>query len=272
MFQSMRDLTAGGTGTSTQTGSLTGTTTALGGGANSGLGSYGNYSGYTGNTASNGYAYSSYGGKSATNRFSVEYQPRKALQLAATIETDSSIGSYEYNTNRNSLSFSTSWQASRRMSLNATYSSQAVTYTNGYGATTSNTLMFYLQGHPFGGKLNTTLSWQSMQTASTVNFDATNTTTPDTNTNSSTDSLSLRLDYPISGRYSLFTELLQSSTAGYLASTDTDLSFGLDYAITHTFKFSLGWQFISRNNTDPTDAPYSYKVNSLLAQLGLNFN
>ncbi len=265
--QITRDLSAGGgIGTGSVFGAGLGTT--IGGGSNANLGTSGNYGGIYGGSTNTGYGASSYGGKSTSNRFSFDYQPRAGLQIGLQADIASSVGDYQYNSNRRNLGFNIGWQPSDRFQLNTNYSIQKVAYTGSLGGTKSNTLFFMMQGKPFGGKLGTQLSWQSMRTSSNVNFSSTAIAT-DTGTNLS--SLSARLDYPISSRHTLFTELLSSNSSGYLASTDSNFRFGMDYTLTRAFHISLGWQFLNRANHDSTNAKYDYKVSSLLAELGLNF-
>ncbi len=265
--QITRDLSAGGlSGTGSTFGSGLGTT--IGGGSNANLGTTGNYGGIYGDTTNSGYGVSSYGGKSTAHRFSLDYQPRTGLQIGLQADIASSVGDYQYNSNRKNLGINFGWQPSERFQFNTNYSIQKVAYTGALGGTKSNTIFVMMQGKPFGGKLGTQLSWQSLRTTSNVNFSSTSIAT-DTGTNLS--SLSARLDYPISSRHTLFTEYLASNSSGYLASTDSNLRFGMDYLLTRAFHVSLGWQFLNRTNHDPANAQYNYKVSSLLAELGLNF-
>lgn len=271
-----RDVVSGGSGSSGQLGSNSTYGTQLGGGSNYNLGSYGNYSGYYGTGVNNGYGQSSYGGRSATHRFTVDYQPRANMQVGLSFDKSNSLGDYQFNSNRNNLGMNFAWQLSDRLQVNANYSLQRVAYTGNYGNTDSNSLFFTLQGRPFGGKLGIQLGWQSMKTQSTVNFSGTTGTTTDatttpTDTSTNLSSLSARLDYPISSRQTLFVELLQSTSSGYLANTDSNLRFGMDFALNRVLRFSLGWQILSRTNADVSNQPYNYHVSSLLAEFGLNF-
>jgi len=246
------------------------------GGYNYNLGGYGNYSGYYGSSVGTGYGVSSYGGKSRTNRFAIDYTPFQTVQIGLQFDTAESRGDYQYNSRRNNVGFNLGWQPSDRMQLNATYSVQKVAYNNGYGGTNSNTFLVSVQGHPFGGKLGVQLSWQSLQTDSTVNLSATNTTGQSSSTgptfyNTNLSSLGLRLEHPLFRRQTLFLELFRTDSSGYLGSAENELRVGIDYALTQALKFSLGWQMLSRKNKDPQNALYDYSANSLLAEFGLRF-
>ena len=286
-----RDLTAGGsTAGTSQTGlgtsGLGNLGTILGGGGyNYGLGGYGNYSGYYGTGAYNPYGISSFGGRSASHRLSIDYHPRQNLQIGLHLDTSTSLGDYQYNSNRFNRGVDLFWQASKRFQINASFNVQNVAYVGSLGSTDSSSMMVWLQGHPFGGKIGTTLSWTSLKTNSTLNFaalsqgagftagtttGATGTTTP-ANPNTLLNSLALRIDYPIARRETLFIDMLTSDASGYLASTERDLRFGLDYDLTANLKFSLGWQLINRLNKDVSLQQYNYKASSLLAEFGLHF-
>ena len=72
-------------------------------------------------------------------------------------------------------------------------------------------------------------------------------------------------------RETLFVEMLNSVTQGYLANTESDIRFGLDIAITKPLKFSLGWQIQSHNYSDPSESSLNYHASNLLAQFGVHF-
>jgi hypothetical protein len=256
--------------------------TAFGsGGYNYNLGSFGNYSSYYGSSYNALYGDSSFGGRSYTNRISLNYTPHQSLQLGLQLDQGSSVGNYQYNSSRSNVGFNIGWQPSARLQLNASYAVQQLAYTNGYGSSNSNTLMLAVQGHPFGRKLGVQLSWQSLRTTSNVDLAEQTTTTPTTtgtgtiitptDANTNLSSLSLRLDYPIFRRQTLFVELFSSDASGYLGSIASDLRIGIDYALTQALKFSFGWQSVKRINKDPTDAQYNYSANSVLAELGFRF-
>lgn len=270
-----------------------------GGGSASTLGGAGNYSGLYGQGAAassllNGFA-GSYGGRSMTQHVSLSFNPRTAMQMGVSLDHSDSIGSYEYNSSRDNLGFNFNWQATKRIDLNANYTISRILYTGGFGGTDSSVLQFFMSGRPFGGKLSMQLSWQSMITTGSVNLTAattgttgttgtttgtsatgTSTDTSATNENSDLTSVYLRLDYPILRRISLFSDLTLSLASGYLAENETELQFGLDYALTQVLKFSLGWQSIMMTDATASAAgtpaaTTSYHANSLLAQFGFRF-
>jgi len=270
-----RDLTTGSTGLGT-----TGIGTAIGsGGSNSTLGGFGSYSGLLGNSnAYNSlYGASSFGGRNANQRLSVNYNPRQNLQVGLHVNLANSLGDYQYNSNRSDNGLDLYWQPSKRLQLNASLDLQNVQYVGGLGGTKTSAFLLALQGRPFGGKLTTTLSWTAMRTTGSLNLAAagatgtTTGTTGATNADTNLSSLALRLDYPIGGRESLFLDILRSDSSGALANLQQNLQVGLDYSLLGNLKFSLGWQFLSNINKDPQFATENYRVSSLLAQFGLHF-
>jgi hypothetical protein len=265
-----------------------------GGGANGSLGSLGTYSGYQGNSFVNGYGASSFGGRNASHRLSIDWRPRQALTFGIALDHAASIGDYQFNNTRNNISTTFDWQLSRRLHVNALYALQKLAYNGTVGGTDSNSMILRLEGRPFGGKLGMIFGWTSMRTNSAFNFNnasllgntgaaatgttstattgATSaTTTPLTDTSTNLSSLNFRLEYPISSRQTLFFEMLGSNSSGYLSNREDDYRFGLDYALTRTLKFSLGWQILSHNYNDAQNTPLNYHVSSLLAEFGFNF-
>ncbi len=245
----------------------TGAGTLFGGGINSGLGGYGNQNNVINNTT----GFTSFGGRSLTNRLQADVQPRKDVQVGVSLDSSSSLGDYQYNSNRTGLGLNTNWQLSDRMQLSGSFNMQHMVYTGSFGGTDSRTALFSFQGKPFGGKLGTQFGFQMMHTSSAFNTSATSTTTSLTNTSNDLSSLSARLDYPISQKQTVFVELLKSTTAGYLSNTESDVRFGLDYAITRTLKFSFGWQILSHVYNDAANSNLNYHASNLLAQFGVHF-
>ncbi len=241
----------------------------VGGGANDGLGN-------PGNIIQTNYGASSYAGRSATHRINLDFQPRQGMQVGLNFDTSSSLGDYQYNSDRKDIGLNFGWQVSKRLQFNTSYAIQRVQYVNGQGGSTSNTILFAAQGHPFGGKLNVQMTWQMLRSNSGFNYSATGTTATIgasglVDTSTALNSFSLRLDYPIAIRYALFVEGIGSASSGYQASAENDLKFGLDYLLTQSLKFSLGWQFQSHMYADRTLASSNYKASSLLAEVGLHF-
>jgi len=244
-----------------------------GGGYNYALGSYGSYSGALGASAATGYGGYSYGGKNLTNRLSLDWTPRPRLQIGLQLDQSGGYGDYQFNSTRNDMSLVFSWQPKERYQIQGSYGIQHVAYNSGYGSSDGSTLMLSFQGNPFGGKLRTLASVQRFVTNSSVNFSGTSlaTTTTPTVSNTVQDSLSLRLEYPLVRRETLFAETLLSDVAGTLGSTELDYRLGVDFALTQVLKFEVGWQFIDRENKDPTEVEYNYKANSLVAEMGLRY-
>ena len=292
-----RDIVAGGTTTTT-----TGNTSALssssigtlfGGGVNSNLGGVGNYSGYLGAGSTNSYGLTTFGGKNYQNSLRMDYQPRPNLLIGFQFDNGASIGDYQYNSSRNNLGFNLGWQLSNRMQFNASFQLQKTAYTGSVGGSQSRSMLVAFQGHPFGGKIGLQLNWSSLVTKSAFDFSTLGTTvtglttgttsttattgttgtgtTGLSDTSSTLNSLGLRVDYPISSRQTLFVETLNSTTSGYLGNSENDLRFGMDYGLTRTLKFSLGWQILQHQYKDPASANLNYKASSLLAEFGFHF-
>jgi len=285
-----RDLIAGGAGTATGTTS-TSTSTALtslfGGGVNTNLGALGQFSGGLGSSTLTNFGLASYGGKSYQHSISIDYQPWTRLHLGAQFLTGSSIGDYQFNSNRNDVAFNIFWQMSNRLQFTASYGVQNLTYTGGQGTSASNSVVFALQGRPFGGKLDVQLNWSLLKTKSL--FDFSNLTSPTgtttatgtssgtgstptlTNTSTNLNSLGFEVDYPLSSRQTLFVRSLLGDTSGYLGNSESNTSFGLRYGITRAMAFELGWQLQSHIYKDPSNTSLNYHASSILANLGFHF-
>ncbi len=286
-----RDNTTGNTttgfGTTTLPTVLTPVSSLAGGGINSNLGAAGNYSGYL-NNGSNVLGVTSLGGRSSTNRFGMDYAVSHALHLNMSYDLASSVGDYQYNSNRNNTTLGMNYNPSDRWAFNFNINAQKVAYNGTIGGTNSNTMQFGFTGRPFGNKISTTINWQSVRSKSALNLAGLTTGTTPTgsitggtvtnpliassnNSNSNLNSLGARIDVPVSSRYTLFVDWLASNATGYLGNTESDLRFGTDIYLNQVLKFSLGWQTVNRVNTDSTLSNYNYHSSSLLAEFGLHF-
>jgi hypothetical protein len=252
---------------STTTSSSSSAGTLYGGGINSGLGGYGNQNNVINSTT----GFTSFGGRSLTNRLQADIQPNKKVQLGISLDSASSLGDYQYNSDRTGIGINTNWQMNDRMQFSGSFNMQHLVYTGSFGGTDSKTALFNFQGKPFGGKLGTQFGFQMMHTSSAFNTSATSTTTSLTNTSNDLSSLSARLDYPVNPRQTIFVEFTNSITSGYLANAEADVRFGLDYAITKTLKFSFGWQILSHMYNDAANSNLNYHASNLLAQFGVHF-
>src|SRR5262249_21289153 len=154
----------------------------------------------------------SYGGKSYQHNINLDYQPMQSLHFGVQFLTGSSVGDYQFNSNRNDIALNVFWQLSHRLQLTASYGVQKLAYTNGQGGSNSNSIVFALQGRPFGGKLDVQVNWSLLKTRSAFNFasgttsDTASSALTDTSTNLS--SLGLELDYPLSSRQTIFARSL----------------------------------------------------------------
>ncbi len=256
-----RDLTAGGDSSGS----------TLGGGSNYNLGNYGGYSGYLGSGLNTGYGASSFGGKSSSHHLQVDYQLQK-FNAGVSTNIASSIGTYQYNSDRSSLTFLVGFQPSKKVRFDMSLGTQKIDYSGTIGGSSGDTFTLGMSVHPMS-RFNVSVDWMSVRNDSSINFNALTGGSGSTSTNTSTNlaSLRTRLDYNLSGRWTLFTELMNSNTQGYLGGKEIHTRFGADYALTQTFRFTFGWQTNSRANSDPQNAAYDYRVSSVLAEFGFNF-
>ncbi len=289
-----RDSTTGNTTTgfgTTTAGStvLTPVGSLSGGGINYNLGAAGNYSGLLGNS-SNSIGVTSLGGRSGTNRIGMDYAISRALHLSMGYDASTSIGDYQYNSNRNNGTLGLNYNPSDRWAFNMNVNAQKVAYTGSLGGTNSSSMQFGFTGRPFGNKISTTINWQSVRTKSDLNLSSltgavtgvstvasgiSTITNPlvaaSNNASSNLSSLGARVDVPVSSRYVLFVDWLHSDASGYLGNTESNLRFGTDIYLNQVLKFSLGWQTINRLNKDSALSSYNYHSSSLLAEFGLHF-
>ncbi len=254
------------------------------GGINSTLGAAGNYSGFLGSSYSN-VGLTSIGGRTSSNRLGMNYAIRRGLSLQTNYDVASSVGDYQYNNSRKNALASLVWNPSERWAFNGSFNISHVNYTGSLGATRSSQMQFGFSGRPFGNRVTTTLSYQSVKTDSALNTLAaaipltgvsTGTTTAGSLLTgisgvSNLSSLAARIDYPLSVRHALFIDWLNSSSTGSLGDIETDLRFGMDFYLNQFLKFSLGWQTTDRANKDSTLTNLNYHNSSLLAEFGLHF-
>lgn len=278
-----RDSATGVTTTTATTGFGT-SLGSVGGGINSTLGAAGNYSGFLGNSYSN-VGLTGIGGRTSSNRLGMNYAISRGLTLQTNYDVASSVGDYQYNSNRKNALASLVWNPSERWAFNGSFNVSHVNYTGSLGATRSSQMQFGFSGRPFGNRITTTLSYQSVKTNSALNTAAaaipltgvsTGTTTAGSLLTgisgvSNLSSLAARVDYPLSVRHALFIDWLNSSSTGSLGDIETDLRFGMDFYLNQFLKFSLGWQTTDRANKDSTLTNLNYHNSSLLAEFGLHF-
>ncbi len=263
----------------------------LGGGTNGGLG-VGNYGGLLGGTGVTGLT--SLNGESQTQQIAVSYTASKTLQLSTGLLLSSSVGSYQYNSTSRDINLTANWQPKGGMLFSATFDLQHSAYSGQVGGADVSTMDFNASGHPFHSKLRLDFGYLVVHNVSAFSNSAvstgasgssgtsggvtstgttgsTGTSGSTTNTSNDTTSLSLRLEYPIAPRYSVFMNYSDTLTAGYLGSSQSDISTGLNYLIGANIKFSLGWQIATSVNSSTSQASYNYHVSTLLAQLGFDF-
>ncbi len=277
------------TGTSTGSGTTTGVSSGvvstrdisslsgsvLSGGTNAGLGSVGNYGGLLGSTVQTGLT--SLNGKTTTQQLGISYSPGSMLQTSLSALLSSSSGTYQYNSTSSDLTFNMSWQPHGGMTYIFSSALTHAAYSNNVGGSNVVTMDFETDGHPFRSKLSLHLGYMILHNTSNFNTASLTTgstaTTPTASTNTSSDStsLSLRLEYPVTRLNSLFVNWQNTVSTGYLASTQNTLSFGTNFLLSRTLKFSLGWQFANSVTSGAGSSAYNYHISSLLAQMGLNF-
>lgn len=270
-----RQVTAGGAGSqNTFNGNLG---SFFGGGANAGLGGFGSYSGFYGNDLNTGYGASGFGGRNVNHRVGIEFAPRKTnLNFNINYDLNSSIGDYQFNSDRNNLSFTASWRPSQTMNFDLNYMTSRIAFAGGQGGSTANTLGLTFSGNPFGGKLNLMLNWMMMRNAGSLSFGLTggNNAAP-VDTSQTMNAFSARLEYPIGGGRTLFASMNHNDVAGYLGSANTEMRIGFGIPIyrlqSQDIMLQLGWQIFSLNNKDPQQAQFNYRVSTLAAEIGFNF-
>lgn len=257
-----------------------------GGGVNSGLGGYGNYSGgFTGGTYGLGSA--SFGGNNRGLNLTVNYQPWPTLTVDLNYMNGSSVGDYLFNSKRSALSFNTTYNPGQRLSLVGGAMFQNVAYVGSTGGTTTSTLYLNAQARPWG-KLITSMNVNYMRsnTRAAATGDTGQTGSDQTGSgyygsgygsyfgSGSTDlsSYGLRLEYPVWMASNLFLQWDSADSAGYLASIQRTLSFGLAFDLGNNTQFQLGWRDQKYNSKALAGgSDYSYHVRSLDADLGLRF-
>jgi hypothetical protein len=267
----------------TTTSSTTGATNSSfglleGGGSNYNLGSSGNYGGFLGGGST--YGVTTLTGRNGTSHLNLSWSPTKRFHADLQLLTSSSLGNYQYNSDRNDFTFGINYTPSEKVQFGSTFNVSRISYTGGLGGSNTSTIELHMDTRVMR-KINVRLAYQLLNNQSALNISsltgttvATTGTTTDgslTNTSANTSVLQMHLDYPISNRQSLFLDLTNSLTAGYLGGTERQLAFGMSFRILNPLAFQLGWQLNDRTSTDATLASSNYHTSSLLAQIGLQF-
>lgn len=252
-----------------------------GGGFNGGLGNYGNYSGglYGG---FNSFSAGSFGGNSRTTTFGINYQPFTAMNLTLNWNNSTSEGDYLFNSKRNDLNLVASYNLSDKLQLNANVASQHMAYLGSTGGGSSSLMMgFMVRANPLR-RLTAMLNFSRMQTNS-AQPTGSNGSNPGANpggggyygffggaTNMTT--MGMRLEYPIWKGNNLFWQLDNSTGGGYGAADVKTTIVGVDFPLTDTMSFSLGWRSQHHQSKDTSlGSNFNYSVSSLDADLHLRF-
>jgi hypothetical protein len=263
-----------------------------GGGFNGGLGSYGNYSGgmYGGY---NSFSAGSFGGNSKTMMFGVNYQPFNAMNLTFNWNRSSSEGDYLFNSKRNDFNFVASYNVGERVQLNANFAKQNMSYIGSAGGTNTTMMGFMVRANPLR-RLMTMLNFSRMQTNSSQpggTNGGTNGGTGGTGGfnnggfytggtgyfgffggSTNMTSVGLRMEYPIWKNNNLFWQMDSSQGGGYGAADVNTMVVGVDFPITDTMSFSLGWRTQRHSSKDATlGSNYNYRVSSLDADINFRF-
>jgi hypothetical protein len=251
-----------------------------GGGVNSGLGTYGNYSGGFGGGGF-GLGSASFGGNSRGLSIAANYQPWPTLSLDLSWSNGSSIGDYLFNSKRNNLALSANYNPGERLSLSGGLLMQDVQYVGSNGGTTTTGLYLNAVTKPYG-KLTATLNYNLMRSSTTASSSSSNQTgggyygggyggyfgSGGTNLSS----YGLRLEYPVWLAANLFLQFDSADSTGYLASNQRTLAFGFAFDLGNNTQFQVGWRdqkYLSKAYAGGSD--YSYHVRSLDADIGLRF-
>ncbi len=275
IYNNFPNIPTANTGTSLL-GSITDTTYA-GGGYNSAVGGYGNYSGLLSNSSANTYNSTSFTGQSNGISALLSYQPWRTMSFDLDWSQSSSQGNYLYNSTQNSVTLNWSYNTGERFACNASISAQNMIYLGNNGGSNSSLFFFNIRTKPWG-KLTTTLSYQSMVANSTLSSSATNTTTsipgsitiPST-MNTQLNAYSSRFEYPVWLKSNAYLEYDDALSTGYLASEQKTFLLGIDFGLTQNASFSLGWRYQENISTDVTTGSNNYQVNSLDANINLHF-
>lgn len=248
-----------------------------GGGFNTGLGGSGNYSGGF-NSGYYGLGSGSFGGNSRLMGLTVSYQPAGALSLEAQFRTSASAGDYMYNSKRNDMTMSATYNAGERLSLSSGLMVQKVTYLGTEGGSHNMGVFMNARGKPWG-KLITDLSVSIQNTTSTATTDTTATGgytggygTYFGSGGTNLASVRTRLEYPVWHATNVFAEYEHSNSTGYLAALARRFNMGLVFDMGRQLRLQVGMrhqQSISHDTS--TSGNYSYSVSSFDADLGLNF-
>jgi len=248
-----------------------------GGGYNGGLGFGGNYSGGLLGGSYTGFGISSFGGRSRGLNLSLSYQPWPTLDLGFTWNKSSSEGDYQFNSDRNDVGLNVSYTLGENFALQTAMSRQQVRYLGAGGSTSSNLFFLNMRAKPLG-RLVTNLSYQLMQTNSSVNLTGGTGTGTTTGTGffggSNLNSYGLRLEYPVWRGNNLFFQYDTAATTGYLASDQRTMMFGIDFDLTQSTKFTLGWRIqehLMKGDTSTGLSAYSYRARSLDADIQMRF-
>lgn len=274
IYNNFPNIPTASTGTSLL-GSITDTTYA-GGGYNSGVGGYGNYSGLLSNSSANTYNSTSFTGASNGISAMLSYQPWRTMSLDLDLSQTSSQGNYLYNSTQNSVMLNWSYNTGERFSCNASISSQNMVYLGNNGGSNSSLFFFNIRTKPWG-KLTTTLSYQSMvatsslsSASSAIPTTGTTTTIPST-MNTQLNAYSSRFEYPVWIKSNAYLEYDDALSTGYLASEQKTFLLGIDFGLTQNASFSLGWRYQENISTDATTGSSNYRVNSLDANINMHF-
>src|SRR5262249_54528287 len=114
----------------------------------------------------------SYGGKQKAINTAIAYQPAKNLDLRFTWNRSSSEGDLSFNSKRNELGLTTTYNLGEKFTLSGTFSNSKMDYLGSTGGTSTNFMFFNLTARPIG-KLETSFGYQVMKSNS--NGSSTNT-------------------------------------------------------------------------------------------------
>lgn len=261
----------------TATNSFLNSPTLGSGGTYTNAGSFGSYSGAFNSGLYNGYGVSSFGGNSRSLSMDMTVTPSTHLGFEMVWSNAMSEGGNLFNSTSNSLGFMMNYSPSDRLAFNGNYTLQNVNYIGSIGGTTTNLLFLSVRTKPFL-RLTASLGYQLMNTSNTLSLSSVSGSTPTSSSTSSASNLGtnlssfmLRFEYPVFYGSSLFYELDQSITGGYLAGTENTQQIGISFGLGQNISLSLGVRDQQQINADPSVSGYSYHVTSLDATLNSHF-
>ncbi|MEN6372659.1 MAG: hypothetical protein ABFD64_11680 [Armatimonadota bacterium] len=211
----------------------------------------------------------SYSSKSATRIMSAGWTPTKYFSFNTSFNYTSSEGENSTNTSVTGTDFGFTYTPSEIIKIFAHSSKQDGSFVGSSGDMSSRIGFLTLSVGPVK-TYSLDLNYQKMLSGTQLS----NLSTDDplyAYQNSAVDlkSISGNLRKEIGGGRYLFTEFLNSSTAGITSSRKNTLAFGMEYPLNSIFGLKVDWRMIDYK--DSKNDANNYRANMLNAQIGARF-